>query len=48
MDDSISQKLENFFKQYKYQVYKKGEVLIRVDDDPDGVFHLTSGTVKVN
>ena len=46
MDDSISQKLENFFKQYKYQVYKKGEVLIRVDDDPDGVFHLTSGTVK--
>lgn len=46
MEMNISQKLENFFKQFKHQVYEKGEVLIRVDDDPDGIFYLTSGTVK--
>lgn len=46
MDDSISQKLEDFFKRHKYQVYKKGEILIRVDEDPEGVFYLTGGTVK--
>ena len=46
MDDSISQKLDNFFKQFKHQVYKKGEILIRVDEDPGGVFYLTKGVVK--
>lgn len=46
MDEIISQKLDNFFKQYKHQIYQKGEILIRVDDDPEGVFYLTSGTVK--
>lgn len=46
MNEQIHTKVDNFFKQFKHQVYKKGEVLIRVDDDPDGVFYLTSGTVK--
>lgn len=46
VDSSILQKLNNFFKQFKHQVYKKGEVLIRAEEDPDGVFYLTSGTVK--
>lgn len=46
MDELISEKLENFFKQFKHQNYKKGEILIRVDDDPEGVFYLTYGTVK--
>jgi len=46
MNSSISQKLENFFKKYKHHIYKKGEILIKVDDDPEGVFYLTHGTVK--
>lgn len=46
MDNIVSQKLENFFKQYKHHIYKKGEILIRVDDEPGGVFYLTHGTVK--
>jgi CRP-like cAMP-binding protein len=46
VDNIISQKLENFFKQYKHQIYRKGEILIRVDDKPEGVFYLKRGTVK--
>lgn len=46
METSVSQKLDNFFKQYKHYVYKKGEILIRVDDEPGGVFYLTRGNVR--
>ena len=46
MDEQIHLKIDNFFKQFKHHIYKKGEVLIRVDDDPGGVFYLTGGTVK--
>ena len=46
MDEQVRSKIDNFFKQFKHQIYKKGEILIRVDDDPDGVFYLTQGTVK--
>jgi CRP-like cAMP-binding protein len=46
MDAVVSKKLDDFFKQFKHQVYKKGEILVRADEDPSGVFYLTSGTVK--
>lgn len=46
MDSSISKKLEEFFTQFKHQSYKKGEILIRADDNPSGVFYLKEGTVK--
>lgn len=46
MDEKIHLEIDNFFKQFKHQIYKKGEVLIRVDDEPGGVFYLTGGTVK--
>lgn len=46
MDESIQLKLERFFKQYKHQEFKKGEILIRADDDPSGIFFLTNGSVK--
>lgn len=46
MDELVSQKVEDFFKQYKHQIYKKGEILIRADDAPSGVFYLTKGLVK--
>ncbi len=46
MDEQIHAKVDNFFKQFKHQTYKKGEILIRADEDPSGVFYLTHGTVK--
>src|SRR3989344_6135121 len=46
MDTNISAKIDAFFTQFKHQVYKKGELLIRADDDPSGIFHLKSGYVK--
>lgn len=46
MDKSLSTHVADFFKQYKHQLYQKGEILIRADDDPSGIFYLKKGTVK--
>lgn len=37
---------ETFYKQFTIREYKKGEVLIRADDDPQGIFCLTKGYVR--
>ncbi len=47
MDKSVQDKLDKFFSQFKYQIYNKGEILIRADDDPPGVFYLKDGIVKM-
>lgn len=47
MDEQVAKRLENFFSQHKQQKYRKGEILIRADDDPAGVFYLAKGIVKV-
>ncbi len=47
MDQAVNSKLEKFFTQYKNQQYRKGEILVRADDDPSGVFYLTKGQVKM-
>jgi CRP-like cAMP-binding protein len=46
MDAMISKKIDEFFKQFKHQTYKKGEILVRADEDLSGVFYLTKGMVK--
>lgn len=46
MRDSIIEKLENFFRLYKKQEYREGDVLIRADEVPSGIFFLTDGIVK--
>mgnify|MGYP001606622687 CR=1 FL=1 len=46
MNDGINKKIETFFSQFKRQTYKKGEIVIRADDDPKGVFYLEEGYVK--
>lgn len=46
MDSKIAKKVEAFFTQFKHQVYEKGEILVRADDDPAGVFYLKEGVVK--
>ena len=37
---------ETFFQQFIIRDYKKGEMLIRADDDPQGIFSLQEGYVR--
>lgn len=46
MDNKIAKKLEEFFTKFKHQIYKKGEILIRADDDPSGIFYIKKGFIK--
>jgi CRP-like cAMP-binding protein len=46
MDTKVAEKIDLFFKQFKHQVYKKAEILIRADDNPAGIFYLTKGNVR--
>lgn len=46
MDSKIQKTLDDFFTQFKHQKYKKGEILIRADDNPPGIFYLKKGYVK--
>jgi CRP-like cAMP-binding protein len=41
-----TEEFETFYKQFKIRDYKKGEMLIRADDDPQGIFCLTKGYVR--
>lgn len=45
-DEAVAQKLDQFFSQFKHLIFKKGEILIRADDDPAGIFYLKKGTVR--
>lgn len=44
--DNKTKKFEVFYTQFKPRFYKKGEMLIRSDDDPQGIFCLTKGYVR--
>ena len=46
MDNILLNKIDSFFTNFKHQNYKKGEILIRADDIPSGIFYLKKGTVK--
>lgn len=46
MDELKVRKFEEFYKQFSIRVYKKGELLIRADDDPQGIYCLTKGYVR--
>lgn len=46
MDPNISSKIAGFFTQFKKIVYKKGELLIRADEAPSGIFYLKEGMIK--
>lgn len=41
-----TKEFEDFYKQFKTRNYKKGEMLIRADDDPQGIFYLIKGYVR--
>jgi CRP-like cAMP-binding protein len=46
MDPDKTKDFENFYQQFITRNYKKGEMLIRADDDPQGIFCLTKGYVR--
>ncbi len=41
-----TKEFEIFYKQFSIRKYKKGEILIRADDNPQGIFCLTKGYVR--
>ncbi|MEK7060727.1 MAG: Crp/Fnr family transcriptional regulator [Patescibacteria group bacterium] len=41
-----TKEFEKFYTQFTTRNYKKGEILIRADDDPLGIFCLTKGYVR--
>lgn len=43
---SKTQIFEDFFSQFQLREYKQGEMIIRADDDPPGIFCLTKGYVR--
>lgn len=46
MNTNKTQGFEIFYKQFTTRSYKKGEMLIRADDDPQGIFYLSKGYVR--
>lgn len=49
MDTNVinkTQEFEKFYEQFDIRKYKKGEILIRADDGPQGIFCLTKGYVR--
>lgn len=46
MDQTVQPKIDAFFRKYKKHSYKKGEILVRADDEPQGTMYLTTGRVK--
>lgn len=45
-DKTKTKKFEDFYSQFEERIYKKGEMLIRSDDNPQGIFCLTKGYVR--
>lgn len=46
MDPKIQKKLDSFFCRFRKYNFKKGEILIRAGDTPDGIFYLKNGAVR--
>lgn len=46
MSTKKMKEIEGFYRQFKTRNYKKGEMLIRADDDPQGIFCLKKGYVR--
>lgn len=46
MDELKRKEFEDFYSQFTTRYYKKGEMLIRADDDPQGIFCLKKGYVR--
>lgn len=47
MDKKALSQLTEFFSQYKKITYRKGETIMRADDQPQGIYFLTKGYVRI-
>jgi len=47
MDSNIQKKIEKFYSGYKTVEYKKGEILIKAFENPNKVYLLSEGSVKM-
>ena len=47
MTDRRSNLFMNFFSKYPARVYKKGEMIIRPDDIPSGIFYIEKGYIRI-
>lgn len=45
--DNISKGITEFFRKQKSREYKKGQLILRADDTPNGVYFIEKGYVKV-
>ena len=43
----VETKLKQFFEKYPHKKYRKGEVLLRQFEEPEGVFFITHGNVRM-
>lgn len=46
MEEAVGIKIENFFRCYKHESYKKGQVLLLAGESPKYAYYLTSGRIK--
>lgn len=46
MTETITRKVINFFTSYPLLTYKKGEMILRADDTPQGVCYIEKGIVR--
>lgn len=47
MDKSAGEKIDNFFCNFKKISFKKGETILRADEEPRGVFYLNKGYARL-
>ncbi len=46
MEKRLAEKIDAFFTQFKHIRCKKGEILIRAEEDPPSIFYLKEGNVR--
>lgn len=46
MTDTVKRKVIDFFTSYPLLIYKKGEMILRADDNPHGVSYIEKGIVR--
>ncbi|MDQ5951860.1 MAG: hypothetical protein QG639_1141 [Patescibacteria group bacterium] len=46
MANNVATTIASFFTQFKHQQFGKGEIVIRSDDEPLGIYYILNGTVK--
>ncbi len=44
---SVNDKLQDFFARYRTRTYEKGQILVFANDDPEYIFYILKGTVRM-